>query len=95
MGETMNTGIEVTTEVSGTEDVTQEIIIEETSGPSKGFIALVVGGIAAVAVGATVAINRHKKKKAAVQEKEEDDFDFDEHVDEGDVEIETEEVREV
>lgn len=80
MDETMNTGVEVTTEVSGVEEVPQEITIEETSsGPSKGFIALVVGGIAAVAVGATVAIKRHKKKKAAQAEEEffEDDFDED------------------
>lgn len=69
MDETMNTGVEVATGVSGAEEVTQKITIEKTSsGPSKGFIALVVGGIAAV--GATVAIKRHKKKKATQAEKE-------------------------
>ena len=74
MDETMNTGVEVTTEVSGAEEVTQEVMIEETSGPSKGFVALVVGSVAAVAIGAMVAINRHKKRKAL--EQVEDDYEF-------------------
>lgn len=74
MDETMkNTEVEVTTEVSGAEDVSQEITIETKSGPSKGFVALVVGGVVAAAVGATVAIKRHKKKKANARE--EDEFD--------------------
>lgn len=76
MDETMNTGVEVTTEVFG-EEVKPEIMIEESSGgPSKTFVGLVVGGIAAVAIGATVAWKRHKKKKAEkAQEAEEEDFD--------------------
>lgn len=93
MDNTMNTGVEVTTEVSG-EEVKPEIMIEETSGgPSKTFVGLVVGGIAAVAIGATVAWKRHKKNKAekaqeAAEEDFEDDFD-DEFLDE---DSETEEV---
>ena len=93
MDDTMNTGVEVTTEVSG-EEVKPEIMIEETSGgPSKTFVGLVVGGIAAVAIGATVAWKRHKKNKAekaqeAAEEDFEDDFD-DEFLDE---DSETEEV---
>ena len=93
MVETMNTGVEVTTDVSG-EEVKPEIMIEETSGgPSKTFVGLVVGGIAAVAIGATVAWKRHKKNKAekaqeAAEEDFEDDFD-DEFLDE---DSETEEV---
>ena len=64
MDETMNTEVEVTTEVSG-EEVKPEIMVEESSsGPSKTFVGLVVGGIAAVAVGAAVAWKRHKKKKS-------------------------------
>ena len=83
MDETMNTGVEVTTDVSGEDEVSQEITIEETSGgPSKTFVGLVVGGIAAIAIGATVAWNRHKKNKAEkAQEAAEEDFeddDFDE-----------------
>ena len=76
MDDTMNTGVEVTTEVSG-EEVKPEIMIEETSGgPSKTFVGLVVGGIAAVAIGATVAWKRHKKNKAEkAQEPAEEDFD--------------------
>ena len=81
MVETMNTGVEVTTDVSG-EEVKPEIMIEETSGgPSKTFVGLVVGGIAAVAIGATVAWKRHKKNKAekaqesAEENFEDDDFD--------------------
>ena len=94
MVETMNTGVEVTTDVSGEDEVSQEITIEETSGgPSKTFVGLVVGGIAAVAIGATVAWKRHKKNKAekaqeAAEEDFEDDFD-DEFLDE---DSETEEV---
>ena len=89
MDDTMNTGVEVTTEVSG-EEVKPEIMIEETSGgPSKTFVGLVVGGIAAVAIGATVAWKRHKKNKAEkAQEPAEEDFD-DEFLDE---DSETEEV---
>lgn len=95
MDETMNTGVGVATGVSGAKEVTQKITIEETSsGPSKGFIALVVGGIAAVAVavGATVATKQHKKKKAAQAEEEffEDDVEEDLEGEEDDW-VETEE----
>lgn len=83
MDETMNTGVEVTTDVSGAEEVSQEITIEETSGgPSKTFVGLVVGGIAAVAIGATVAWKRHKKKKAAKAQDAEEDFEDDEFYEE-------------
>ena len=94
MVETMNTDVEVTKDVSGEDEVSQEITIEETSGgPSKTFVGLVVGGIAAVAIGATVAWKRHRKNKAekaqeAADEDFEDDFD-DEFLDE---DSETEEV---
>lgn len=80
MDETMNTGVEVTTDVSGKDEVSQEITtIEETSsGPSKMFVGLVVGGIAAVAIGVTVAWKRHKKNKAEkAQESAEEDFEDD------------------
>ena len=97
MVETMNTGVEVTTDVSG-EEVKPEIMIEETSGgPSKTFVGLVVGGIAAVAIGATVAWKRHKKNKAEkAQEPAEEDFEDDDFYEE-DLEAEevmTEEVEE-
>lgn len=83
MDETMNTGVEVTTDVSGAEEVSQEITIEETSGgPSKTFVSLVVGGIAAVAIGATVVWKRHKKKKAAKAQDAEEDFEDDEFYEE-------------
>ena len=84
MVETMNTGVEVTTDVSGEDEVSQEITIEETSGgPSKTFVGLVVGGIAAVAIGATVAWKRHKKNKAEkAQETDEEDFEDDDFDDE-------------
>ena len=90
MDNTMNTGVEVTTEVSG-EEVKPEIMIEETSGgPSKTFVGLVVGGIAAVAVGATVAWKRHKKNKAEkAQEPAEEDFEGDDFYEE---DLEAEEV---
>ena len=98
MDDTMNTGVEVTTEVSGKDEVSQEITtIEETSGgPSKTFIGLVVGGIAAVAIGATVAWKRHKKNKAEkAQESAEEDFEDDDFDDEFfDEDLETEEVTE-
>ncbi len=96
MDETMNTGVEVTTDVSGNDEVSQEITtIEETSGgPSKTFVGLVVGGIAAVAIGATVAWKRHKKNKAEkAQESAEEDFEDDDFDDEFfDEDSETEEV---
>lgn len=85
MVETMNTGVEVTTDVSGKDEISQEITtIEETSGgPSKTFVGLVVGGIAAVAIGATVAWKRHKKNKAEkAQEAAEEDFEDDDFDDE-------------
>ena len=90
MDDTMNTGVEVTTEVSG-EEVKPEIMIEETSGgPSKTFVGLVVGGIAAVAIGATVAWKRHKKNKAEKpQEPAEEDFEDDDFYEE---DLEAEEV---
>lgn len=98
MDETMNTGVEVTTDVSGNDEVSQEITtIEETSGgPSKTFVGLVVGGIAAVAIGATVAWKRHKKNKAEkAQESAEEDFEDDDFDDEFfDEDPETEEVTE-
>lgn len=83
MDETMNTGVEVTTEVSG-EEVKPEIMVEESSGgPSKTFVGLVVGGIAAVAIGATVAWKRHKKNKAEkAQEAAEEDFEDDDFYEE-------------
>lgn len=98
MDETMNTGVEVTTDVSGKDEISQEITtIEETSGgPSKTFVGLVVGGIAAIAIGATVAWKRHKKNKAEkAQESAEEDFEDDDFDDEFfDDDLETEEVTE-
>ena len=95
MDDTMNTGVEVTTEVSG-EEVKPEIMIEETSGgPSKTFVGLVVGGIAAVAIGATVAWKRHKKNKAEkAQEAAEEDFEDDFYEEDLDEDPEAEEVTE-
>lgn len=96
MDDTMNTGVEVTTDVSGKDEISQEITtIEETSGgPSKTFVGLVVGGIAAIAIGATVAWKRHKKNKAEkAQESAEEDFEDDDFDDEFfDEDLETEEV---
>lgn len=68
MDETMNTGVEVTTEETG---VGKEIVIEDfSSGPSKGFVTLIAGGIVAVVIGTAIAIKRHKKKKAEAREEE-------------------------
>lgn len=87
MEENMNNEVEVTTEVSGAEEVTQDIAIEDSSsGPSKGFMALVAGGVAAVVVGTVIAIKRHKKKKAA--QKDEDKIEIDEDGYSDDVETE-------
>lgn len=79
MDETMNTTgtNEVTTEVAET-GLTQNIGVEEetSSGPSKSFVALAVGGIAGAAIMLGMAIRRHKKKKAkAIDQDEFDDFD--------------------
>lgn len=93
MDETMNTGVEVGTEVSGEEE-NQGIMVEESSGgPSKTFVGLVVGGIAAVAIGATVAWKRHKKKTEKAQEAAEEDFEDDDFYEEDlDGDLEAEEV---
>lgn len=94
MDETINTGVGVTTDISGEDEVSQKITIEEVSGgPSKTFVGLVVGGIAAVAIGATVAWKRHKKKKAEkAQEAAEEDFEDDLYVEDLDEDPEAEEV---
>ena len=95
MDETMNTGVKVTTDVSG-EEVKPEIRIEKSSGgPSKTFVGIVVGGIAAVAIGATVAWERHKKNKAEkTQEAAEEDFEDDFYEEDLDEDPEAEEVTE-
>lgn len=54
--------------------------VEESGGPSKGFIGLVVGAAAAVTVG-VIAWRKHRKKKKADAEVvdvdyEEDDEEF-------------------
>lgn len=68
---------EVTTDLSES-NLSQDIVTEETSsGPSIGFTALIVGGIAGAAIALTVAIKRHKKKKAEVFEQEEFYSDID------------------
>lgn len=75
MDETMKNETEVMAETlsdviddMSREDITSAI----TGGPSKGFMALVVGGVAAIAIGAVVAVKRHKNKKASDQDLVED-----------------------
>lgn len=93
MEENMN--YEVTTEVEGCDDVTTEITIEESSRPSKTFVALVAGGIAAAVVGTVIAVKKfkkHKKKKAAEKEIEDDaEFEVEDFNDEDLVDVEPEE----
>lgn len=86
MEENKNTEVEVMTEDFGS--AASECGLEvtnlepSTGGPSKGFVALAVGAVAAVVVGATVAIKRHKKKKASAKAQVEDfDDDYDEYED--------------
>lgn len=88
MEDIKNNEVEVTTEVSGAEEMTQEILIPKSSSeePSKGFVALVVGGIAAAVVGTVVAVKRHKKKKTDAEDPvEEYDQDFDDFYEEDDL----------
>lgn len=93
MEEIKNTEVEVMTEDLGS--AASECGLEVTNlepsagGPSKGFVALAVGAVAAVVIGATVAIKRHKKKKADAKaqaedfDEEYDDYeDYDEDLDE-------------
>lgn len=84
MDENMN--VEVSTEVSGAEEATREFEYDETaSGPSKGFVTVIVG-LGAAAIAGVVALGvRHKKKKKAkkaeveVVDVDDDDFeDFEE-----------------
>lgn len=101
MEENMNTELEVTTNMSEMEDVDQNDTFDDsTSGPSGGFVALAVGVVGALAVGAGLLARRHKKKKAAAKKEEEDQkVDDDSEVFEEDVvertEIETVEVEKV
>lgn len=61
MEETMNNGVEVLEMADENREI--EVKEEKTMKPSKGFVTLVVGGIAAAAaVGAVLAIRKHKKK---------------------------------
>lgn len=71
----MEENMEVMNQETSNEDVqAYEMSIE---GPSKSFVAIVAGGIAAVAIGATVLIRKHKKKKAAKnQEADHEDAGF-------------------
>lgn len=67
MEENMNVEVGVTTESNETEETNLDTEIEVTSGPSKGFVALCVTGLAAAVGGVIYAVNRHKKKKAETQ----------------------------
>lgn len=67
MEEMMLNGANVNEEVSD-ENNTQET----TSGPSKGFVAVVVGGLLALGTVVGLAIWNHKKNKAVSEESEED-----------------------
>lgn len=78
MEDMKNTDLEVTTEVSEAEDLTQEIVIDDaSSGPSKGFIALIVGGTIGLAAAGYGLYKRHKKKKEDVQDSYEEDEIYD------------------
>lgn len=61
MEETMNTELETKMEVIEQEETNQEIEENETSGPSKGFIALCAAGVASVIA---IVMITHKKKKS-------------------------------
>lgn len=89
MDETMKNEIEVTTETVGADEITQEIEIEEIpSGPSKGFVGLVIGGALAIGAGAAVAIKRYKRKKAESKKSQDENEESDI------VDIEAEEISE-
>lgn len=73
--ENMNKSNEIMEEVSETEGKLQEVTIEkEVSGPSKGFIALVLAAATATAV---VVMKKHKKKKAAKAKEADEEFEDD------------------
>lgn len=57
---------------------TPDIEFESSEGPSKGFVTLVVGGVAALAVGAGIAWKRHKKKKAEKLVVDDDNYEDEE-----------------
>lgn len=89
--ETMNTEIEVTTEVSDGTEVDQEITVKETSGPSKSFINAVVGCVTTLGIVVGLAIWKHRKNKRL--NKEVLDEDYDEYLDDEEaVAVEAEEV---
>lgn len=71
MDENMN-NVEVSAEVSGAEEATQEFEYDETtSRPSKGFVGLAITAGAAVIGGTVALVVRHKNKKKAIRAAEE------------------------
>lgn len=75
MEETKNIETNEMTEETGGSVSVIDLVPEETSGPSKGFVALVIAGAAAIVAGTVVAVKRHKKKKARLDEDLDVDFE--------------------
>lgn len=87
MEENKNTEVEVATELSGTEGTDHEMMIEveeTSSGPSKGFVALIVGGALGLAGAGAILYRRHKMKKKAETQTEMDDYQDDYYEDDFD-----------
>lgn len=79
--EIMNVEVEKVEE-AGSPAIEHEIKNEESSGPSKGFVACVVGGVAAIVGVGIIAARRHynKAKLAEIEDDYIEEFDEDEPV---------------
>lgn len=77
MEESMNNEMDRATEMSETNGGDQDFVSRKSQGPSKGFMTLVGGGVAALVAIGVVAFNRHKRKKLEADEDYLEDFESD------------------
>ena len=62
--------VEVTMDLAEIENVQNVGMEEVSSGPSKGFVALAIGGLAVIGIGGYVAFKKYRSKKQKAQKEE-------------------------
>lgn len=88
MEESMNNEMDRITEMSETNSGDQDFVSKKSQGPSKAFMTLVGGGVAALLAIGVVAFNRHKRKKLETDEDYLEDFEPDDFTTDKDIETE-------